>query len=457
MYFKMFKAQGLAHLSYMLGNQGSAIIVDPKRDISEYLEAAQSEGFKIKYILETHRQEDFVMGSAGLKEVTGAKIVGGSHEIFKHCDLNLKENESLEVGDFTLKVLDTPGHTPESVTYALYLKGRENCWGLFTGDALFIGDTGRTDLIDPDKTKENAFLLYDSINKKLRPLGEQTQLFPAHGSGSVCGGALASYDRSTLGFELGYNPVFTMNKDEFARHKLHERIPRPPYFDLMEKVNWEGGREISGAPSFISPLSPDDFKRKTKNNGLIIDTRLPEAFASGHIEGSYSIWLEGLAVFGGWILEEDTDVYLVMERERDLDKSFKFLSRLGVGKIKGFLAGGFEAWRDKGMPIESSGYMPVSELRDGLDDYLVYDVREINEYEDEGHIRGSRHCYVGHLEDCIDKANIPHDQKIVVTCAVGHRGGLGTSIFLRKGYKNVYNLAGGMNAWNQLKLETEGG
>ena len=447
MKIEKIKTQGLSHLSYFLSSGDSAVVVDPRRDIDIYLKKAQEQGRAIRYILETHRQEDFVLGSRALKEATGAQIVAGAHEYFAHCDIRLREKEILECGDFRFELLNTPGHTPESVSYGVYLNEQKECWGVFTGDALFIGETGRTDLSAKEKTEENGKVLYRSIHNKIKPLGPQTLLFPAHGSGSVCGGSIAQHDSSTLGYEFGTNPVFNMNEEEFARHKTNERIPRPPYFDLMEKVNLKGGLVLERRSLDIPALSPQELKERAAGGKLVIDTRLPEAFAGGHIESSLSIWLEGLAVFGGWTVVEKEPVYLVMERDSDIHCAFAFLARLGVGNIKGYLAGGFESWRDAGLSFERSEMMAASELKQNLDDYLVYDVREINEYE-QGHIPGARHCYVGDLEDCLERENIPLDANIVVTCSVGHRGSLGASIFLKRGYKNVKNLAGGMKAYN---------
>lgn len=449
MFFQRIKTPGLAHNAYLIGSNSVGVLVDPRRDINEYLDLAKDNGITIKYILETHRQEDFILGSGHIKEITGAEIIGGDHTYFQHCDIKLKDGETFEIEDFKIKALHTPGHTPESMSYAFYLKGRDDCWAVFTGDALFIGEAGRTDLPDKNKTAENAGLLHDVLNSKIRPLGPQTLLYPAHGSGSVCGGNIAEYDESTIGFEATYNPAFIFSREEFIKHKLHERIPRPPYFTSMEKINLRGGASLEKDFHSIKILSPDLFFEESKK-GIIIDTRLPEAFAGGHIPGSYSIWLEGLPVFGGYVAEKETNIYLVVDRPEDIETAYLYLTRIGMDNIEGAIAGSFESWRNKGLPVEMSGTMTPEQVKDKLELYQVLDVREVTEFEDDGHIPGAINAYVGSLGEFLENNSI--SKPALITCSVGHRASLAVSILLRKGYKNITNLIGGMTAWEKLKL-----
>ena len=235
-------------------------MVDPRRDVDEYVRVARENDLTIAYVLETHRQEDFEFGSRSLAEVTGAKIVSGSHPLFGQTDIKLNDGDELKVGTTRIVVLETPGHTPESVTYAAYVEDAgDKCWGVFTGDTLFVGDTGRTDLTDPTKTADNAGLLYDSVHRKISPLGDQTLLFPAHGSGSACGGNISDRDDSTLGIEKGTNPVFKKSRVEFIEHKLAEKMARPPYFTHMEEVNLLPGRPLK-SPLHTMSCSRRNFK-----------------------------------------------------------------------------------------------------------------------------------------------------------------------------------------------------
>lgn len=459
MKFKRIKTPGIAHNAYIIGTKGTGIIVDPRRDLEEYLDYAKKEKLTIKYVLQTHRQEDFVLGSKALKELTGATIVAFDHPLSKNADKKMKDGEKLEIEEIVIQALYTPGHTPESVSYAVRMKENpEKVWAVFTGDALFIGGTGRTDLPDPNKTAENAALLYEGINEKILPLGDEVLLYPAHGAGSVCGGNIASYDQSTIGFERSYNKVFTSSKESFIEHKLHERLPRPPYFQLMEQLNLDGGCALPQGWDMIPSLTPKDFQQKSKA-GLIIDTRLPEAFAGGHIPDSYSIWLEGLPVFGGWVAADNQPIYLVLERRKDLKKALQHLTRIGIDNVKAVLAGGFEAWRDAGLSIEMSGTISPQMLYDMPKEMSVLDVREITEYEDEGHIAKAEHAYVGYLPDHIHEVarRLPKNEPLAVTCSVGHRASLAISMLRVHGFKNVFNLLGGMTAWGKLKLPSEKG
>jgi len=447
LFLQTIKTPGLAHNAYILGSNGYAIIVDPRRDIGEYLQIARKNKLEIQYVFETHRQEDFVLGSAQVREITGAKVVSGKHPLSAHSDITLEDGEDLVFGDLTLRCLYTPGHTPESVSYAVYMNEKPNStWSVFTGDALFIGAAGRTDLPDPNKTAENAGILFDSIQNKLLPLGDQTLLFPAHGSGSVCGGNIAGYDDSTIGFERTYNPAFTQTRDQFIQSKLKERIPRPPYFKLMEVLNLKGGIPLHKSAEFISVLSAHHFKRESPS-GIVIDTRLPEAFAGGHIPDSFSIWLEGLPVFVGWVADDKVPVFLVLDRPEDIERAFLFLERVGVDNIAGILAGGFEAWRDAGFEIEITGTVSVESTC--IDEMTVLDVRDITEYES-GHVRDSKHLYVGFIPEVDDiLERLDANKPLAVTCAVGHRASLAVSMLARTGRKNVFNLLGGITAWKK--------
>lgn len=458
MLFRKVKTPGLAHVAYVLGDKAEALVVDPRRDVDEYVSIARSEGLRIRYVLETHRQEDFVMGSAELAKKLGAKVVSLGHRLFGHSDIKLSDGEELELAGVRIRALHTPGHTPESTCYAVYLKESQVAWGVFTGDTLFIGETGRTDLPDREKTSENAGLLYDAVRAKLGALGDQALLWPAHASGSVCGGNIAERDDSTLGFERTYNPVFVEGRDAFIARKLRERIPRPPYFRTMEAWNLEGGRPLAKQASAVPVLGARDFASEMKQ-GLVIDARDPEAFAGGHVPGSVNLWLDGLPVFAGWIATETTRVYLVVPKIDDLDEALRHLARVGVDAIEGVLAEGFEGWRDAGMPLAMTGTIAPRELGESLDRHVVLDVRDDQEFEGEGHIPGARHFYVGYLDEHLGRVRKELEAKpaLAVTCSVGHRSGLAVSLLERHGLRDVKNLLGGMTAWGKLELPEEKG
>ncbi|KIO48127.1 rhodanese-like domain-containing protein [Nitrosospira sp. NpAV] len=456
MFFRRLKALGLGQNSYVLGcGEGLAVVIDPRRDIDEYLELAQKNDLSIAYIFETHRQEDFEFGSRTLAAMTGARIVTGTHELFGHSDVKLADKKEFQVGTTRFVALETPGHTPESVTYAVYPQDtKDKCWGVFTGDALFVSETGRTDLPDPDKTGENAGILYDSIHRKIAPLGDQTLLFPAHGSGSACGGNISKRDDSTLGIEKETNLVFKVSRMEFVDHKMAEKLPRPPYFSHMERVNLMGGRP-PGLSAEFRVLQPKEFQEKMKD-AIVIDCRSPDAFAAAHIPLSYNIWLGGLPAFGGWIADESTTILLVLDEPGHIQEAVTSLSRIGIDRVEGMLAGGVEAWRERGLPIYGLGTISAEECANWMQDRKtnVLDVRDDGEWIKK-HIPGALHTFVGYLEDNIPQ--LPKDSELVVHCSVGHRAGLAASILERNGFTRIYNMLGGLCAWEGRDLPLENG
>jgi hydroxyacylglutathione hydrolase len=454
MELRRIETPGIAHYAYLLADGNEAAVIDPSRDVTEYLQAAREAGTRIRYVMETHRQEDFVMGAAHLARVTGAEIVNGEHELFGHGDRRLADGDRFRVGNLTIRALATPGHTPESMSYAVYTSPDDaDAWCVFTGDALFFGTTGRTDLPDADRSVENAALLYDSVHGQLAGLGDTTLVLPAHGPGSVCGSGMAQRPYSTIGEEKRYNDVFTLDRDGFAAKKGGERLSRPPYFRHMERVNLQGGLDPVIRPGDVPLLDVESFVGAGESE-TVYDLREPEAFAGGHVAGSYSIWLGGLPVFGGWMADERTPVYLIGDGDADVDAAAMHLTRIGIDNVRGGLAGGFGSWRSSGRDIEASGVITPRELAGARDAFQVLDVREADEF-DEGHIAGATHAFVGHLPDRLPELGLDPERPVVVTCSVGHRAGLGVSVLLRHGFRDVRNLLGGMTAWSRLKLPTE--
>lgn len=434
----------------MLGcGDGLAIVVDPRRDVAEYLRLARENGLSIAYVLETHRQEDFEFGSRTLAEATGAKVVTGTHELFGHSDLRLEDGEEWMVGTTRFVPLATPGHTPDSTSYAVYPKDAGgNCWGVFTGDALFVGASGRTDLPDPEKTGQNAGLLDDAVHRQIVPLVVRTLILPAHGAGSACGGNVSERDDTTLGIEKKTNPIFGKSRKEFVDLKLKEKLPRPPYFKHMEEVNRGGGRPMPTAPG-PRLLQPRELHRRLEE-GLLIDTRSPEAFAGAHIPGSYNVWLDGLSTFGGWIANERTPILLVVDPSEQVGKAIDALARIGIDSVEGVLANGLEAWRDEGLPIDSLQTTTAAECAAWMQAGTVHVLNVRDEMErNEKHIAGALHTFVGDLQAQLPQR--PKDARIVVHCGVGHRSGLAVSILRRAGYTRVVNMLGG-RTWEKIGL-----
>lgn len=454
MYFKRIKTPGIGHAAYVIAENGVAAIVDPCRDVDRYLDVLRENGLRLRYILETHRQEDFEMGGASLRRMTGAEIVAHDHDVTAHADRRLGDGEEFDLdGGIRFRALHTPGHTPESLCYAVTLtEAPDRPWGVFTGDALFIGDTGRTDLDRANSVERNAATLFDALHEKILPLGDQALVLPAHGAGSACGGNVADRDMSTIGIERYSNMAAVMTRDGFVNYKGSERLARPPYFRLMETVNRDAGRPFDDTP--VSWLSPKAFADRSRG-GIVVDTRNVEAFAGGHVPGAYSIWLDGVPRFGGWVADEATPIYLIVDGPDALHAARLALGRIGFDNVAGALAGGFNAWRDHGYPIGTIGTISAEELDDRQDEFTILDVRELAEF-DEGHIPEAWHIHVGELEAALPKLQLDPGADVAVACSVGHRGSLGASILRRNGHANVYNLLGGMTAWRSADLPAEG-
>lgn len=454
MIFERIKSEGLAHLSYLIGSGDEAIVIDPRRDCQVYFDLARSKGMTIKYIFETHRNEDYIIGSLELKKLMDAEIYHGSGVDFKYGNILKKDRQEFSFGALRLTALHTPGHTDESISYVLTdpNAGKEPIM-VFTGDALFVGDVGRTDLYGPEEAPRLAANLYDSIFNKILPLGDGVILCPAHGAGSLCGGAISNREYSTLGLEKVQNPALKKTeKEEFVKFKLEERLEFPPYFKKMEQYNLQGPPLLQGLP-VPKLLSPDEFKAEMEKGAVVVDTRMPHSFGGAHIKGSYSIWLEGLPSFAGWMLPYDKPILLVLEEKEQLETAVRYLVRLGYDNIRGFLNGGIAAWYMEALQIDGFNLLSVHDLKSKLEkdeEIVILDVRSNEEWE-EGHIEGARHIYVGHVEENLDK--IPKDCPIVVYCGSARRSNIAASVLKKHGYGKIYNVLGSMVAWKSAGYE----
>jgi hydroxyacylglutathione hydrolase len=446
MIFKRIKSEGIAHNSYLIGSENDAAVMDPRRDCQVYIDLAQQGGLKIKYIFETHRNEDYTIGSVELHHFTGAEIYHGPGLDWKYGN-TLGARQEFQIGKLRLTAIHTPGHTDESMSYTVAdLSTGEATVMVFTGDALFVGGVGRTDLYGPEEAPRLASNLYDSIFNKILPLGNGVILCPAHGAGSVCGANIADRDESTLGIERAQSPLLQMSRDEFIKYKVSEKLERPHYFRQMEKYNLEGPPLLGCLPS-PAPFIPADFKEEMERGAVVVDTSYPAAFGGAHIKGSYSIWLEGLPVFAGWVLSYDKPILLVLDDQHHLEKAVRYLIRVGYDQIVGYLKGGVEGWYNAGFPVEHLQVLTVHELKAKInrgEQLTILDDRGDNEWN-EGHIKGAYHIYVGHIQERM--ADIPKDKPVAMFCNVGHRAGLGASILLREGCREVYNVLGSMTAW----------
>jgi hydroxyacylglutathione hydrolase len=404
-------------------------------------------GSRIKYVFETHRNEDYVIGSLDLSKTTGAAIFHGPGLDWGYGK-TIANAQEFSLGSLKIKALHTPGHSPESTSYVLSDSGSGNQAVIaFTGDTLFVGDVGRTDFLGPKMTPVMSQKLYESITLKLLPLGDGVIICPAHGAGSVCGGKIREREISTIGIEKATNPMLKLTRKEFVAHKVAEKHQTPPYFKKMEEYNLKGPPSLEALPD-PKTMKPSEFDEKAKKGAFIVDVRSPVAFGGAHIAGSFSLPPSRLSN-AGWVLTYDKPLLLVAENTEASDFATRNLRRLGFDRIEGYLAGGLEAWYKEGLPISKVNLITVQGLHKWLDSkerITVVDVRRESEWT-EGHIENSKHIYLGHLEKQVNK--IPRHTPIVVICKTGNRSSFGASVLLRAGFDHVYNCLGGIDSWSK--------
>lgn len=448
MIFERIVAEGLAHYSYLVGADGAAAVIDPRRDIDVYLDLAGRHGLAITHIFETHRNEDYCVGSLYLAEKTGAQILHGAEMDFAY-GVPVRDGDEFSVGPLRLGVLETPGHTDESISLVLTdRRVSSDPFLVFTGDALFSGDVGRTDFF-PDRLAEMAGKLHDSLQKKILPLGDGVIVCPAHGAGSVCGGEIADRPFTTIGYEKRTNPALRIGRDAFVRLKVGEHHYYPPYFAVMERYN-RAGPPPFGAARPPRPLSPDEVADAAAKGAQVVDIRGPSAFAAGHVPGSLSIWQKGISSFLGYYADYTHPIIFVDEFDGGVADAERQSRRIGYDLISGYCAGGMAAWARSGRSLRRCGTCTVHEVDT---DQFVLDVRDIGVRKRTGHIPGSAHIYAGQIEGHI--AEVPRDRDVYVICDSGFKASLAVSVLLRHGYTRLINVLGGMTAWMNAGLPME--
>jgi hydroxyacylglutathione hydrolase len=447
------KSEGLAHNSYVLIDSGEATVVDPRRDCQVYTHIAKKNCAKIRYIFETHRNEDYIVGSAELKDLTGAEVCHSKQLPFKYGDHNLDDRETLKVGNLKIQALYTPGHTNESLCYAVTnTEKTTEPLIVFTGDTLFVGTIGRTDLQGKTAQPLQAEKLFTSLHEKLLPLGDGVLVYPAHGAGSVCGSGIGEQAFSTIGYERKTNSFLNLGKEEFVGKALAQELIVPAYFAKMEDYNLRGAPRLRGL-ALPKSLSVHQFEATcTEGDSEVVDTRLPYAFAGAHIPGALNIWLGGgTSVYSGWVLSYDERILLVLERIADVSRVLRHFWRLGFDNVYGFLCSGMNEWQEQGKPIGHVRTLSVSDLKANLARYVVLDVREPSEWH-QGVIEGAQQIFFADLPEKAD--SLSRNKRYAVTCSVGNRSSIAVSILKQKGFIAVGNVLGGMRAWERLDYPT---
>ncbi len=456
MYFKQFYLGCLAQASYMVGSKGEAAVVDPRRDVDVYIDEAREQGFEIKHVIETHLHADFVSGHRELARRTGAKIYFGAKANAQFDYVPVNEGDEIRLGDVTLRFLETPGHTPESLSVLVIDRAvSETPKAVLTGDTLFIGDVGRPDLLGSTMSAQDlAGMLYDSLHEKLLALPDSVEVYPAHGAGSLCGRNISSETSSTIGQQRQFNYALKpMAKEEFVRIMTTDLPEAPAYFARDVAINREGARPLEEL-SNAQPLSPSEVEEMWKGGAVLLDTRPSAQYGAGHVPGSLNIGISGqFASWAGALIPPDKPIVLVAEEEEHVREACTRLARVGLENVAGFLGGGVLEWDRTGRPLATMEQIPVEELDARIQEGTVaqvVDVRRPGEWQ-AGHILAASHFPLDRLTEMSD--SLPANEPLAVICAGGYRSSIATSILEQKGFTRITNVVGGMAAWRGANLE----
>ncbi len=452
MHIEQIYTKCLAQGAYYIRSQGEAVIIDPLRESSPYLERLEKDGVALKYIFETHFHADFVSGHVSLAEKTGAKIIYGPEAKTSYISYNAVDGETYKVGDITIKALHTPGHTLESTCYLLLdADNKPHC--VFTGDTLFLGDVGRPDLCQKgaDITEEDlASMLYDSLRSKLMPLPDDVLIYPAHGAGSACGKNMMNITVDSLGNqrESNYALRADMTKQEFIKEVTEGLTSAPAYFPLNVSLNKEGYEHLEDIlVRGTSKLSPAEFDASRKHDDvLVLDVRSKEDYATGHVPKSIFIGLDGsFAPWVGAILKNTNQKLLLVTPEGREEETVTRLSRVGFDNTLGYLNGGLTAWQSAGNPISMVEEINADVLLNKMSsqDTSVIDARKPGEYSS-SHVANVKSLPLSQISDRINE--IPDQVPTYVHCQSGYRSLIASSVVMAQSNKKVINVLGGYNA-----------
>jgi glyoxylase-like metal-dependent hydrolase (beta-lactamase superfamily II)/rhodanese-related sulfurtransferase len=455
MYFEQFYLGCLAHASYMLASEGEAVVVDPQRDVELYLKAAADHGVTIKHIFESHLHADFVSGHRELAARTGAKIYMGAQAGATLPHVPVHDGFVLKFGKASIRVLETPGHTPESICLVVTDEEKSPApWAVLTGDTLFIGDVGRPDLSPKHTPVQLAGLLYDSLHNKLMKLADNVLVYPAHGAGSLCGKNMRADRSSTIGTERLTNYALQIKSRQDFVAQLTSNLPaRPEYFSKDAEINRTGATALSELPP-LRALTPAELNAMLENGALALDVRPNDEFAAAYVPGSVNIALSGqFASWAGTVLGLTAQPVLIAATDEQLEEARLRMARVGIEVLDGYLHGGVNAWKRAGLPIGTLAQISVVDLEARLQsgELQVLDVRRAPEWE-AGHIENATWWPLDNFN--VSAPEMDRDLPIAVHCKSGYRSVIAGSLLQRAGFKNVVNVIGGFDAWQQAKLPT---
>lgn len=452
MYIEQLYTSCLAEAAYYIESEGEAAIIDPLRETEPYIALAKKRNTKIKYVFETHFHADFVSGHIDLAKKTNSKIVYGPTAVTGFDSHIAKDNEIFTIGKIKLKVLHTPGHTMESSCYLLIDEnGKEHA--IFTGDTLFVGDVGRPDLaIKSDLTIQDlAGFMYESLNTKIKPLADDVIVYPAHGAGSACGKNIGKETFSTIGIQKKMNYALQpMSKAEFVKAVTDGLAEPPPYFMWDAKLNKEGYANIDEVLNKNTiGLSPEEFEIASKEDVIILDTRSPDDYEKGSVPNAINIGLDGqYAPWVGALLDPNKALILVTTEGRETEAVLR-LARVGYEKVKGYLKGGINAWKDAGKKVEMTHSINADEFAKTYQQSAVLDVRNPGEWNT-GIVENAKLVCLSTLEKSLDL--LDKEQHYLVHCARGYRSMMASSILKKHGFKHITNIRGGMASIVEQKV-----
>ncbi|MGF7231009.1 MBL fold metallo-hydrolase [Arachidicoccus sp.] len=448
----------LSEAAYYVESNGEAAIIDPMRDIESYLALAEKRGAKIKYVFETHFHADFVSGHLDLSKATGAPIIYGPQTKANFAFKMAKDGECFPLGDCSIEVIHTPGHTLESSCYLLKDKSGKG-YAVFTGDTLFVGDVGRPDLAQKGEllsSEDLAGMLYESLQEKILPLADDILVYPAHGAGSSCGKNIGASTQSTIAEQKQTNYALqSQSKEDFIKVVLEGLAEPPQYFPINAAINKNGYDKLDEIlQRALQPLSTKEVEDKShQDNVWVIDTRNKETFVQGFIPGSIFIGLDGrFAEWAGSLISFDKKLILVTEPGMEQEAMVR-LARVGFDKMIGFLEGGFEAWKDAGLKTDMIIDVEVDELAMDIpfdEHLLVIDVRKEIEFAD-GHVKDAVNIPLSSLTDPASMSPIEDTDNIYLHCQSGYRSVIAASMMKKQGIHNLRNIVGGWKAIAQEK------
>jgi len=451
-FIQPFVDTGLGNSAYLIGSHETkkGILIDPLRDVDRYLHTASELGLTLTHVLDTHLHADFVSGNREIAHQTGA-VIGASAEAKVGFDHNpLTETSIIDLGAFQIHVMNTPGHTPEHISFLIVEPDKKTPSALFSGGALIVGGAARTDLLGHELSQPLARHLYHTIHDKLLKLPDELEVFPTHGAGSFCVAPTSSDRTTTIGRERKSNSLAQpQTEDEFVKRALTGLPSYPTYYKHMRGINQMGAKILGGVP-ILKPYSASDVKAMMEQGVAVVDVRHNKAFGAGHIPNSYAIRVDApLVTWAGWLIPFGSRILLVAQDADQRSEATRQLIRIGYDDILGYLEGGIDVWARE-YPLETVRGMNSKELRERLGEVHLVDVRMKSEW-DAGHIPTAFHFEGGRI--AWEELPFPQDKPLAIQCASGNRSMSVISVLKRRGYQNVIQVEGGITKWQMHKFE----